>query len=58
MMSVGELNMKCLIIDQGTAAHETGICDSCFAFEFNKQYIRDSVKYYGDINLESDFYVY
>ena len=47
--------MKCLITNQGTAADETGLCDSCFVWQFNKQYAREMASRCDDIDPESEF---
>ena len=47
--------MKCLRTDQGTAAHETGLCDNCYPAHANQCYAREMASQSDDVDPESEF---
>ena len=43
------LSRFCLVSNQGTATCETGLCESCFGCEENKEHAREQGRLAGDI---------
>ncbi len=47
--------MRCLLSNQGTATHETGLCYSCYPNKKNQKYAREMASKCDDIDPNGEF---
>lgn len=49
------MRMKALCTEQGTAGHETALCEKCYLDKANQGYAREMASQSDDINPTNDF---